>query len=97
MKILAMSMLVMTITSAIVGAQCTYLDDDDDDHEIGLPEVIRPGYEAARELIPGWTSKGTRGRIPVNVDSFGAVGDGATDDTQVNTNSIVPLAFHYFV
>lgn len=33
--------------------------------------------------IPAWTSE--RGsKVLVNVDSFGAVGDGVSDDTQVN-------------
>jgi hypothetical protein len=33
--------------------------------------------------IPSWTSE--RGsKVLVNVDSFGAVGDGVSDDTQVN-------------
>ena len=33
--------------------------------------------------FPGWRSDGV-GRIPVNVEAFGAIGDGITDDTQVS-------------
>lgn len=33
--------------------------------------------------IPSWTSE-RGGKVLVNVDSFGAVGDGVSDDTQVN-------------
>ena len=32
--------------------------------------------------IPSWTSE-RGGKVLVNVDSFGAVGDGVSDDTQV--------------
>lgn len=32
--------------------------------------------------MPGWESRGG-GKVLVNVDSFGAVGDGISDDTQV--------------
>lgn len=32
---------------------------------------------------PSWTSE-RGGKVLVNVDSFGAVGDGVSDDTQVN-------------
>lgn len=33
--------------------------------------------------IPSWTSE-RGGKVLVNVDSFGAVGDGISDDTQVH-------------
>lgn len=33
--------------------------------------------------VPIWRSSGAA-KIPVNVDSFGAAGDGIADDTQVN-------------
>lgn len=33
--------------------------------------------------VPSWTS-GRGSKVLVNVDSFGAVGDGVSDDTQVN-------------
>ena len=44
---------------------------------------IEEENEAELSLIPSWTSE--RGsKVLVNVDSFGAVGDGVSDDTQVN-------------
>lgn len=44
---------------------------------------IEEEYEVETSSIPSWTSE--RGsKVLVNVDSFGAVGDGVSDDTQVN-------------
>lgn len=44
---------------------------------------IEEEYEGETSPIPSWTSE--RGsKVLVNVDSFGAVGDGVSDDTQVN-------------
>ena len=38
--------------------------------------------DAELSEIPSWTSE-RGGKVLVNVDSFGAVGDGVSDDTQV--------------
>jgi galacturan 1,4-alpha-galacturonidase len=37
--------------------------------------------------IPSWTSE-RGGKVLVNVDSFGAVGDGISDDTQVHIRNL---------
>ena len=37
--------------------------------------------------IPSWTSE-RGGKVLVNVDSFGAVGDGISDDTQVRIRNL---------
>jgi galacturan 1,4-alpha-galacturonidase len=36
------------------------------------------------KVVPSWTSE-RGGKVLVNVDSFGAVGDGVSDDTQVRS------------
>lgn len=57
-----------------------------------LEELESLDFEEENEVeaspIPSWTSE--RGsKVLVNVDSFGAAGDGVSDDTQVN--KCVPL------
>lgn len=58
------------------------------DDNIGVLEELESwDIEEENEVevspIPSWTSE--RGsKVLVNVDSFGAVGDGVSDDTQVN-------------
>jgi hypothetical protein len=52
-----------------------------------LEELESLDFEEENEVeaspIPSWTSE--RGsKVLVNVDSFGAAGDGVSDDTQVN-------------
>ena len=59
---------------------------------------IEEEYEAETSPIPSWTSE--RGsKVLVNVDSFGAVGDGVSDDTQVNMcffrNICISLYFNF--
>ncbi|PKA55172.1 putative polygalacturonase [Apostasia shenzhenica] len=49
-------------------------DEEDEQDE----DIIESGFSSR---FPVWRSQGA-GRIPVNVDSFGAVGDGDTDDTK---------------
>ncbi|XP_011009731.1 PREDICTED: probable polygalacturonase At1g80170 [Populus euphratica] len=60
------------------------------------------------KVVPSWTS-GRGGKVLVNVDSFGAVGDGVSDDTQAFENAwntacttpksvfLVPPGRHYLV
>jgi len=73
-----------------INAQNTYSEEEEEVSQLLLG--ISPGhddiYEEDEEQFeinapPTWRSQGTRGRIPVNVDSFGAIGDGAADDTEV--------------
>lgn len=40
--------------------------------------------ETELSKVPSWTSE-RGGKVLVNVDSYGAVGDGASDDTQVRS------------
>lgn len=49
-------------------------DDDDDDYDTNLFD------------LPSFTSRSS-GKNLVNVDTFGAVGDGVSDDTQVRLRS----------
>ena len=45
--------------------------------------------------IPSWTSE-RGGKVLVNVDSFGAVGDGVSDDTQVNYILFICISIFLF-
>ncbi|KAF3944821.1 hypothetical protein CMV_028750 [Castanea mollissima] len=69
---------------------------------------IEEEYEAETCSIPSWTSE--RGsKVLVNVDSFGALGDGVSDDTQAFVEAwaiacktpqsvfLVPIGRHYLV
>lgn len=80
-KLFLVSFLGILITAHGVAGNMVYDD-------IGMLEVIESleiEEENGMELspIPAWTSE--RGsKVLVNVDSVGAVGDGVSDDTQVN-------------
>lgn len=89
--IVALTMLLMNTTAA---AQSMHSSNYDIHGEINLSpdqaedeEGLVTKQEAFELSLPthaNWRSQGSRGRIPVNVDSFGAAGDGTTDDTQVH-------------
>lgn len=61
---------------------------------IGMLEEVNQSWEMEEEnemessLISSWASSERGNKVLVNVDSFGAVGDGVSDDTQVNLCSL---------
>ncbi|ONK66223.1 uncharacterized protein A4U43_C06F5500 [Asparagus officinalis] len=73
MKIQVMVMLLM-----IMGAQNTYSEDEKQKCE-AISDLL--SNDVIMPTTKFW-SQGSKGRVPVNVEAFGAVGDGVTDDTQ---------------
>lgn len=66
------------------------------DNNIGMVEELNNlDIEEENEVefsdIPSWTSE-RGGKVLVNVDSFGAAGDGETDDTSVSSFILVPFS-----
>lgn len=95
-KFFLVSFLGMLITAHGVVGNMIY------DHMVMLEELENLDIEEEKEVelspIPSWTSE--RGsKVLVNVDSFGAFGDGVSDDTQVNLCSLetaMALIYHLF-
>lgn len=48
-------------------------------------EIEDDDWEEELNSDPGFLASQKGGKVLVNVDSFGAVGDGIADDTEVNT------------
>lgn len=81
-------LLMLMFVVLMMGAVSKCDDDFAPDEDIGLWTDGTDGEEEQGveydelDSLPIWGSERV-GRIPVNVDSFGAVGDGVADDTQV--------------
>lgn len=83
------SLLMLMLVVLMMGAMSKGDDDFAPAEDIGLWTAGTGGKEDQEgdeydelDSLPIWGSERV-GRIPVNVDSFGAVGDGVADDTQV--------------
>ncbi|KAG1348261.1 hypothetical protein COCNU_06G020900 [Cocos nucifera] len=83
--------LMLMLVVLAMGAVSKCDDDFAPSEDIGLRTANTDGEEEQEgdehdelDSLPAWGSERV-GRIPVNVDSFGAVGDGVADDTQALT------------
>lgn len=45
---------------------------------------IEEEIDMERSVVPSWFTNQRDGKVLVNVDSFGAIGDGISDDTKVH-------------
>ncbi|MCL7031435.1 hypothetical protein MKW94_000948 [Papaver nudicaule] len=81
---LIFSILILFIGAHVVVAEDVRLDNSvifEDEFIENLDIELEDDIEGEFLEMPGWESRGG-GKVLVNVDSFGAVGDGISDDTQ---------------
>lgn len=88
-------LVISKIRAEIYSSNVEPWEGEEEMEEIGEEWWVEDG--ADEEISIRMWGDDRSGKVPVNVDSFGAVGDGIADDTQVGTGTLIIIFIGSFL